>query len=201
MKNLSLLFNAVLLFLVGVLFWFQFFKPSKNSSSISAKPDAAVISNGGSFKVAYFIMDSLDSGYEKVKDARKETAAREEAENNKIASLEREMQKKAMDYENKLKANQMSQVEYEAAQRDIAQMKDNYIRQKQLSEQSLMEANAKKIGEIKKEIEDFLKEYNKDRVYNYIFMYDASSQFLYCDTVYDITRDVLQGLNKRYQKK
>lgn len=197
MKNLLLSLQIVTLALVGYLLYKQF------SAKDKAIPRATLPAgaSAGSFKVAYFIMDSLDANYDKVKEARKETASKEDAENSKISALEKELQKKAIGYDEKMKANQMTQAEFEAAQRDIAQMKDNLVRQQQSSQQMLMEHNSKKLGEIKKEIEDFLQEYNKDKVYNYIFMYDASSQFLYCDTLYNITKDVVEGLNKRYKER
>lgn len=199
MKNLSLALNILLLVLVGILFYFHFSKPAKPAVARAGQTNAATA--GTDFKVAYFIMDSLDANYEKVKEARKETVAKEDALNSKLASLEKEFQQKAGDYDAKLKANQMSQAEFEAAQRDIAQMKDNLLRQKQSAEQELMELNSRRLGEIKKEIEEYLKVYNQDKGFNYIFMYDATSPFLYCDTVYNITNEVLEGLNSRYKKK
>jgi outer membrane protein len=196
MKNLCIAFNILLLVLVGILFYLHFSKPAKLPAA-----NAAPATTNHAFKVAYFIMDSLDANYEKVKEARKETVAKEDALNSKIATLEKDFQQKAGAYDAKLKANQMSQAEFEAAQRDIAQMKDNIVRQKQSAEQELMELNSRRLGEIKKEIEEYLKEYNKDKGFNYIFMYDASSPFLYCDTAYNITNEVLEGLNKRHKKK
>ncbi len=200
MKNLSLVLSSVSLVLAAVLLYLHFSagSPVKPSTSTTASAPAG---SGAGLKVAYFVMDSLDANYEKVKDARKQNASKEEAFNLELNKLDRELQQKAASYDEKLKANQMSQAEFEAAQRDVANMKDNLMKREAAAKQELMDMNAKNYAEIKKEIESFLKEYNKDKVYAYIFMYDANSAFMYCDNAYDITADVLNGLNSRYKKK
>jgi outer membrane protein len=53
---------------------------------------------------------------------------------------------------------------------------------------------------IKKKIEDFLKEYNKAKYYSYILVYDPGFIY-YKDETYNITADVIKGLNEEYRKK
>lgn len=195
MKNISILINVVLLVLVGILFWLHFSSQKPNDIK---KPAMQTGNNTPSFKVAYFIMDSLDGGYEKVKDARKESALREENLNNDMDALGKKLKQQAADFDTRFKAGKITQAEFEA---QLRQMDNTYTLQRRDGEQKLMEANTKKMGEIKKEVEDFLKEYNVNKGYTYIFAYDATSPFYYCDSTYDITREVLDGLNQRYKKK
>ncbi|HEX3025194.1 MAG TPA: OmpH family outer membrane protein, partial [Chitinophagaceae bacterium] len=67
-------------------------------------------------------------------------------------------------------------------------------------DQEMQDETVKKLQDVKKKIEDYLKEYNKGKGYSYIF---ASSPDLiyYKDTVYNITNDLLKGLNEMYKKK
>ena len=53
---------------------------------------------------------------------------------------------------------------------------------------------------MKKKIEDFLTEYNKDKNYSYIVSYEQGL-FYYKDTAYNITDDVIKGLNEQYKNK
>ena len=46
----------------------------------------------------------------------------------------------------------------------------------------------------------YLKDYNKQRNYSYIFAYDPSSFIYNKDTIYNITYDLIQGLNAAYKK-
>jgi outer membrane protein len=54
--------------------------------------------------------------------------------------------------------------------------------------------------ELKNKIEEFLKEYNKTKNYSYIVSYEQGI-FYYKDTVYNITSEVISGLNEIYKLK
>ena len=58
----------------------------------------------------------------------------------------------------------------------------------------------RRMQEVKSKIEDFLKEYNRDKGYSYIISYEPGLFYLK-DTIYNITRDVVKGLNELYGKK
>jgi outer membrane protein len=51
---------------------------------------------------------------------------------------------------------------------------------------------------VKKKIEEFLAQYNKDGKYSYIVAYEQGL-FYYKDTAYNITNDLIRGLNLEYK--
>ena len=65
---------------------------------------------------------------------------------------------------------------------------------KQNLDQEYSEFTVKKMKDIKGRIEEFLKEYNKNKQYSYIVSYEQGL-FYYKDSVYNITNDVIKGLN------
>jgi outer membrane protein len=56
----------------------------------------------------------------------------------------------------------------------------------------------RKQNEIKTKIEAFLKEYNKTMNYSYIISYEQGL-FYFKDTAYNITADVVKGLNLQHK--
>jgi outer membrane protein len=58
----------------------------------------------------------------------------------------------------------------------------------------------RKMKDVKNKIEEYLKTYNNEKGYSYIFAYEPGL-FYYRDTMYDITNDVIKGLNDIYKKK
>jgi len=66
--------------------------------------------------------------------------------------------------------------------------------------QSLQDESFKKLQEVKKEIEEYLKQYNKDKGYTYILS-NSSDLIYYKDTAYNITSDLVKGLNDQHNKK
>ncbi|MFM2362564.1 MAG: hypothetical protein RLZZ316_1466 [Bacteroidota bacterium] len=150
------------------------------------------------FKMAYFNVDSIQNSYVLYKEQFKTFQAREEAVANELQTLERNYQKKVAEWQQK--GNTMSQAEAEAANRENQQLQQNYGQRKQMLtmklESDMMEAKQK----IKKNIEDFLTDYNKDKRYAFIVSNEPEFMF-YKDTVYDITADVIKGLNEMHKLK
>ncbi len=70
---------------------------------------------------------------------------------------------------------------------------------KQVLDNELYGYNTKMKEDILNRIQNFLKDYNKDQRYDYIFSYEPGFMF-YKDSSLNITPDVIQGLNALYEK-
>jgi outer membrane protein len=64
----------------------------------------------------------------------------------------------------------------------------------------LQEESFKRLQEVKKRIEQFLEKYNKNKEFAYIFSSNPDLMY-YKDTAYDITSDIIQGLNTEHKSK
>ena len=94
----------------------------------------------------------------------------------------------------------MTQAEGEAAQREVAEMQQKY-QQRQISlEQDLKKQQIDLMNDVRTKIENYLKEYNKQKGYAFILSYEPGFMLYYRDSVYDITNDVIAGLNKQYEE-
>jgi outer membrane protein len=69
---------------------------------------------------------------------------------------------------------------------------------KQSLDQEYSDFVMRRMKDVKTKIEDFLKEYNKEKNYSYIVSYEQGL-FYYKDSVYNITADVIKGLNGIYK--
>jgi outer membrane protein len=197
MKNGILILNAVLLVLVGVLFYLHF--SSNSNKSTVKKSDSKIAQNTApEFKIAYFEMDSLENSFEMVKDVKSELGKKEESINGELERLERTYRNKAAQYQSQ--AQTMTQVQSEMATRDMMQLQQNMQSRKQQLDQEYQDFYMRKMKDVKTRIEDYLKEYNTQKGYTYIFAYEPGL-FYYRDTTYNITGDVVKGLNDRYKKK
>jgi outer membrane protein len=191
MKNFTIGLNAALVIAVAVLFYLQF----ANKKSV-ATPPAGIAS--GAFKIAYFIEDSLATGFEYYKEKAKEAALHEELLRTQMITKKNQFDNKLREYQQKGQA--MTQTEAVQANQDMEQRQKQLQSDAQQMNETIQSENAKVILDVKKKIEDYLKEYNKNRTYAFIFS-DGSSQFYYKDSAYDITKDLIKGLNQKYPKK
>lgn len=197
MKNGILILNVVLLVLVGVLFYLHF--SSKNPSAAkTASKQSATAADAKDFKIAYFEMDSVESSFQMVKDVKAELTRKEEAIGTELERLEKNYRNKIAQYQ--AQGANMTQVQSEMAQRDVMQMQQTMQSRRQSLEQEYQDLQMRKLKDVKTKIEDYLKQYNTDKGYTYIFAYEPGI-FYYKDTTYNITADVIKGLNQQYAKK
>ena len=94
----------------------------------------------------------------------------------------------------------MTQSEGEAAQREVAQMQQKFQQRQMSMEQDLKKHQVDLMTDVRNKIENYLKEYNKEKGYAFILSYEPGFMLYYRDSMYDITNDVIRGLNEQYKK-
>lgn len=195
MKYISTIFSVIALVLIGVLFYM--FAGQKNQlKRVSAAENKAVTPGA---RIAYFDMDSLEAHYEFFKDALTQAKTKESAMNSELSSMEKSYQKKIAEWQQK--GNTMTQAESQQAQQEYGLMQQNFQSRKDALQQELYKNTEDMKTSIRRKVEDFIKEYNKQKNYSFIFAYDPNSFIYYKDTVYNITPELLEGLNASYKKK
>jgi outer membrane protein len=192
MKNSLLAFNIALAVAIAVLFYFQF--ASKNNLVSAAN---SFHKNENGFKIAYFEMDSVENQYEYLKDVRNTLRQMEQQKSSELAELRNQNKVKLQAYQKK--GSNMTQEEIARANDELMQLENELKTQEQIKMGELQDESIKKMQQAKMKIEDFLKLYNKDK--NYAYILSSSSNIIYYkDTTYNITADLISGLNAAYKK-
>jgi len=197
MKNVLVALNVVLLAAVGFLFYkyFTLSKGADSSNKITVTKEAQAPANGNC-RIAYFEMDSVDNNCEMVKDVKSELGKKEEASMTELARKDQEIREKMNEYQSQ--AATMTQAQGETAQQDLMQRQQRLQSRKQELDQEYQSLYMRLNTDMKKKIELFLNEYNKSNTYSYIFAYE-SGLFFYKDSAFNITHDVVSGLNTMYK--
>ncbi|MFI5133748.1 MAG: OmpH family outer membrane protein [Chitinophagales bacterium] len=197
-KNSLLVLNGILLIAVGVLFYLHFSdkKTVTVGNSIVAQKNSLPADN--SFRIAYFEIDSVSENFFMVKDVRAELDKKQDSINTEIERLDKSYHDKYNEYQGK--AASMSQVQSETAANELMKIQDDIKNEKKDLDQKYNDLVTRRMNDVKEKIEAFLKEYNKDKKYSYIISYEPGL-FYYKDTAYNITTDVVNGLNEMYKQK
>lgn len=194
MKNATLGFNVVIALAVAVLFYFQF--SGKKSNAVS--DGAAKAAPAGSFRIAYFESDSIQNNFEYFKEIKRTLEAKDQANSKQLNELKTVFTNKYQELQRS--AQSLSQAELANKQQELEQMQRTYQGKEQMMAQEMQDESFKKLQDVKKKIETYLTEYNKDK--GYAFIFSSAPEFMYLkDTAYNITEDVVKGLNKLYPKK
>jgi len=195
MKNILLVTNVILVCLVGYLYYLHFNNTGKPAIQGIQPTTAAALKDGP--RVAYIDLDSLQNNYTYYKKIKVEFEHKQSAANDEISGMQKKYQNRAMQLQQK--GSTMTQPEQEAAMQEINKMQQDLQSRKQAIDNDLYNYNSKMKEDILTRIQDYLKQYNKDGRYSYIFSYEPGFMF-YKDSTLNITPDVIAGLNNLYSE-
>jgi outer membrane protein len=195
MKNFSLISNVVLLILVAILFYLHFSSKPKTATTVKSSTSQAAT---GDFKIAYFEMDSIENNYELLKDVRNQLRTKEQALTSELTQLKNGYMGEVNKFNQQ--AQTMSQEQAGAVQQQLMQKQKRIQDREQAMGLDMQDVTFKKMQDVNKRIEEFLKEYNADKGYSYILAYQPGTIY-YKDSALNITEDVIKGLNEAYKKK
>jgi outer membrane protein len=194
MRNISTYLSILALVAVGFLYYLHF-KQEKKSVIHTSKN---VSTGRNDFRIAYFDIDSLQEKYEYFKDVSGQMKEKEAGLTSQMDALQNSYQKRLKELQEK--GPTMTQAEGEAAQREVAQMQQKFQQRQMTMEQDLKKHQVDLMTDVRNKIENYLKDYNKERGYAFILSYEPGFMLYYRDSVYDITNDVINGLNEQYKR-
>ncbi len=198
MKNGLLVWNIVLTLVVGFLLVTHFTSGKKVQTKAARVTEAGATERP--FRIAYFEMDSVENHYDMVKDVQAELSRKEEEYSKKVSELDYRYRKTMQDYQDKERAGTLTQQEAENAPMIVKRLEESIRSEKQALDQDYQEFAMRRNLNLRKKIEEYVAEYNKNKEYSYIVSYEQGL-FYYKDTIYNITSDLIRGLNEAYKKK
>ena len=184
--------NVVLFVLVGILAISLFLSTKKTAP-------AAFNSNAtdGKLKIAYVDLDSIQEKYQYYKEKMVEFDKKKEDADRQLNTAFQRIEEERIAFAKKGQA--ITQAEYENFQRSYQSKMQNLEEQKRNMENAISTDGVKMLEELKTKINGFLETYNKEKGYSYIFSTSNSLNVLfYKDSAYNITNEVVDGLNKAY---
>ncbi len=199
MKNGLLIWNVLLSLVAGYLLIMHFSSGKGNKASAKNPGSDSSVSNG-QFKIAYFEMDSVAANFDMVKEVKDELSKKEQVINQEIDRLTKNLQQKFNYYQNQAQSGSLSEAQSQVASEEMKKLDDQLKLRKQQLDQEYSDFMVRRQNDIKTKIEGFLKEYNQTKDYSYIVSYEQGL-FYYRDTAYNITADVVKGLNQLHKPK
>ena len=172
---------------------------NNNKSNTSKIVAADTLSKVNSTRIAYINMDSVEENYSYAREILDEVRKTEQDNNFKLQKMRDDYSKKLQGYVQQDQSAGLTQLS-EAHQIDLRETEKKINDQKQLLEQEYVKRVSQLELNLRNKIKTYLKEYNSDRRYAYIMSLEYRV-FYYVDTVYDITVDVIKGLNQQHKSK
>ena len=152
-------------------------------------------------KIAFVEVDTLMSQYQFCRDYNLVLNKKAENIQNTLAEKQRALQQHYAAVQKKYESNGFTtRDELERAQNSLQTEQQNLAELEQRLANELAQENAKLTEEMRDSIQTFLKTYNKNKKYDFILTKQGDNLLL-ANPKYDITNQVVAGLNKRYKAK
>ena len=152
----------------------------------------------GSVKIAYVEVDSIMSQYKFCKEYSLILQKKSQNIENTLAAKQNSLQAAAAKFQQDVQNNKYTQQQAEAVQANLQkQGADLQALQQRLGAEFQNETNTFNKA-LRDSIQHYLAAYNKDKKYGLILS-KAGDNIIYADKAYDITNEVIAGLNKAYK--
>lgn len=169
------------------------------SPKMDEQPAAGEAVSGSGLKIAYVEVDSLMTQYEYCKDFTLVLQKKSNNARNTLNQKGQQLQNAMNNFQQKLNNNGFTSREQAESQQAAIQRQQNDLQQLQarLENELANETNTYNEG-LRDSLQHFLAKYNKDKKYDLILTKQGDN-ILYANKRFDITADVINGLNKAYK--
>lgn len=184
-------------FAIVAIFLFTQCTDKKNETATSDTQENKI--GNCTLKVAYVEIDTLLTKYNFWNDLNEMMMKKEENIRATLNEKGRELENEAKEFQRKLENNAF-------ATRERAEQENARLIKKQQNLQELQNRltnelateNQKNSLQLRDSINSFLKTYNQEKGYSLILSNTGFDNLLYADPAYNITDEIVEGLNKRY---
>lgn len=163
-------------------------------------PKSESTTNATTSSVAVVDIDTLADKCNYCKDGQKALEAKKNTLTKQFNAKTQSLQNAVINFQKKAQAGQFtSQQEAQKQQAALQKQQQDLQAFQERIERDLAKAQQEYQDKLRKDLNAFLKEYNKDGRFKVIIS-KSGDNVLYTDPSVDITNDVIEGLNKSYKK-
>ena len=168
------------------------------SSKMDEQPSSGDASASG-MKIAYVEVDSLMTQYDFAKDYSVTLEKKSNNARNTLTQKGNALQAAVNNFQQKINNNGFQSREQAASVQAAIERQQRDLQELQVRLENELASETAKFNEaLRDSLQNFLKDYNKDKQYDLILS-KAGDNILMANKKFDITNDVINGLNKRYK--
>ncbi|HDS08339.1 MAG TPA: OmpH family outer membrane protein [Bacteroides sp.] len=199
MKTTNIVTSAVLAAAIIVLYVLHFTGKDRGGN-IDGSAAAEERADTTDVQIAYFNMDSVMAQWDLYYKYQQELGKRQAELESDFAGKTETFYKSVEDAQYKIQRGLVTRKEAEELQQQLASQEQNLMSLQNRYSQELQEEGLVRNRKMLDMIERYVSEISKRRGYDYVYSYSFGGNLIYGAKPYDITDDVVKGLNERYGK-
>jgi len=197
MKNANIVTNVVLAAAVIALFVLHF---SGDEKTENKGPQAAVqMADPSDISIAYFNMDSVMSQWDLYFQYQQELGQKQSEMEADFAGKTESFYQRVQDAQYKIERQLVTRSESEQLQQSLAAEEQNVMALQNQYSADLKEEGMVKNRQMIDKIERYITELSEATGYSYVYSYSFGGNLVYGAKPYDITTQVVAGLNEKYK--
>jgi len=194
-KYFSIILNLILLVAVIVLFVLHF--SGKNIESGDPAVQASDSTMPEKVAIVYINEDSLLENYGYFKELATGLEAKRKNLESDYTSKAQGLQTEISNFQRN--AGNMTMSQARAVEEDLVRKQQNLLRYQETLTQDMMKEEAEVNRKLYERVSDYLKDYAMKNGYTVVLNYKPGSVLLYGHEAMDVTKEVVQGLNKTFE--
>jgi outer membrane protein len=155
----------------------------------------------GDQKIVYINLDTLQSKYEFIKKLNKDLDSKGRADQARLEAKANELQAEYMKYQQQFQAQTMTEQQAQDAQMDMERKKQALDLLDQKITKDYTDEAKKAQDRYIDNLNEYLRRRSKEHHYAYVLGYVKGAQIIFANDSLDITKQVVDGLNKEYKSK
>lgn len=207
MKSINAIVHLILFVAVVVLYFLHFSGTGStpvaedNKQADTLRAQLADLNKSEGPVILFVNSDSLFENYEYVKTVEKSLKSEKERLESSLDQKMKKLEQDFMDLQQKYQGGQLTMEQAAAREQELMERRDVLAQTQQEYSVRFMEQTEEKNKLLQDAITDYLEKYNLDKNVSYVLGYQPGGVILFGRDSLDITRQVIDGLNKEYQEK
>lgn len=197
MKTTNILTNVVLAVAVAVLFVLHFTGGEKGNSKGGAS-NAATVVNPSDISIAYFNMDSVMNNWDLYYSYQQDLAKSQAEMEAEFAGKTESFYQRVQDAQYKIQRQLVTRTEAEQLQQQLGTEEQELMALQNQYAADLQEQGMVKNRQMMDMIERYVTRLSNEQGYSYVYSYQFGGNLIYGAKPYDITSQVVAGLNETY---
>ncbi|MEZ5073029.1 MAG: OmpH family outer membrane protein [Bacteroidales bacterium] len=198
MKIANTVLNIVLAVAVVVLFVLHFTGGDKKKPAGAAHSGSLVAA--GDIQVAYFNMDSVMSRWDLFEEYQQEMGTKQTQLETDFAGKTETFYQSVQDAQYKIQRGLVTRSEAEQLQQQLATEEQSLMNLQNQYASQLQEEGLVKNRKMLDMIERYVAELSEASGYQFVYSYQFGGNLIYGAEAYDITDEVVAGLNEKYKE-
>lgn len=168
--------------------------PSEAAPTSAPAASQPAIPSGDGLRIAWVNMDSVLQAYDMYFDMQQEMQRITAKAEQEVASKGKALEKRVAEFQTNMQKGLLTRSEAQRTQEELGKEQQHLMQIQEQQRQKVMEEEQVRLRKVQNAIQEFIKEYNREKGYSYIL----SVGMLYADPQMNITRQVVDGLNAAY---